>query len=174
MLSNSLFSIILFVFSQDWYLYTSEQLNFSIMFPHKPKIQVKNIESELGNIEQHTVYTLSQDSSGLEYQVIASSYPDQIFDNEDSDSIKTLIQSTIVDEMILYLKGELIYKNEAQLNGVNCYWFLIRYNNNLALKNCIIWDQSHLISLMHYSAFEKRLDVSSDRFFNSFILFSKK
>jgi hypothetical protein len=162
------------VFSQEWYLYTSEAHSFSILFPHKPQIQVKNIESDLGRIEQTTAYTLLKDSSGLEFQVIASTYPDQVFEDDDTDSLKMLIQSTLVDEMLTYLRGELIYKNESQLNGINCYWFLIKYNQHMALKNCIIWDHSHLITLMHYSEYERRLDIPSDRFFNSFLLFSKK
>ncbi len=157
--------------SLDWYLYTSEDLNCSILFPSKPQAQVKNIITELGDVKQTTAFTLSQDSSNIEYQLISSKYTSELFESEKMDSSRLLIQSTIINEMRAFLDGKIIYENEAELNGIPCYWFLIKYRDHLALKSCLIWDKNNLISLIHYSEYEKRLDSNSERFFNSFELF---
>ena len=90
------------------------------------------------------------------------------------DSSRQLIQSTIVNELRAFFEGIIIYENEAELNGNPCYWFLIKYNDHLAIKSCLIWDNNNLISLIHYSEYDKRLDSNSEHFFNSFELFSKK
>src|SRR6185436_11808120 len=100
------------------------------------------------------------DSTALEFQVISSKYSPLVFENTEADSLKQLMQSTIALEMNSYLKGQIIYENMAELKGLPCYWFLIRYNDHRSLKACLIWDQTNLISLMHYSDFDLRL--SSD------------
>ena len=160
--------------TSDWYLYISQDLNYRILFPDKPKVQVKNIHTEVGEIEQATAFLISNGAAKIEFQVIVSKYSNQMFQNADVDSIKLIIQNTIAHEMMTSLNGELIYENTAELKGTPCDWFLIKYQNHLALKSCLIWDHYNLISLLHYSDYKQRLSSESDRFFNSFELLTKK
>jgi len=158
----------------DWFLYTNKEHDFSILFPVKPMVQTKSMDSELGAIEQHTAYSIFKDSAAVEFQVISSKYEMDIFDGQEPDTVKQLIQSTIINEMLTYLDGQIVYESPSEINGIPSHWFLMKFKNNLSLKTCLIWDKSHLISLMHYSEYNLRLDSRSERFFNSFILLSRK
>lgn len=174
MFNKFIIALLILVASPDWYLYTSQKLNFSILFPFKPTVQIKKIQTDLGTIGQTTAFIRNQDSSAIEYQVLVSEYTPELFDSPETDSLKQLIQSTLVEEMETYLKGQIIYENSAEFKGMPCYWFLIKYSKSKSLKSCLIWDQTNLICIIHYSDYDQRLSIESDRFFNSFMLLSKK
>ncbi len=173
-----IYKVLLFLavlsFTKEWYLYSSKELNFSILFPKKPEVQEKKLNSDIGTVQQSTVFLRRPDSTAIEYQIIVSSYSPEVFEGEATDSLRNWIQSTISNEMLNYLNGELIYENDSELKGVPCSWYLIRYHNKFALKSCMLWDGNRLISIMHYSHFDNRLSTDSDYFFNNFSLLSKK
>lgn len=53
---------------------------------------------------------------------------------------RNTVNNTLIDAMQNYLKGQLIYKEFGQLKGIECCWFLIKYEEK-SLKACLIWKE---------------------------------
>jgi hypothetical protein len=152
----------------EGYLFSSKELHISIQFPVKPEVRTKNIQSDLGQIQQTTVFTKRSDSISIEFQIIVTDYPNKMFETVESDSIRQIIIMTIAEELNTFNKGNIIYQQESELNGQPCYWFLIKYDKNQSVKACLLWNGNALVSLIHYAPYDQRMNASSEVFFNSF------
>ncbi|MFN2492296.1 MAG: hypothetical protein ABR501_05355 [Pyrinomonadaceae bacterium] len=95
--------------SEPWQKFSSEEGKFTILMPTKPKVEVKEVDSQIGKLTQY-VYVSSTDN-GL-FQV---SYADYTVDppSEKRDSVLEAIREGVITG----LKAELVTQKNITLQG---------------------------------------------------------
>lgn len=174
MLNTQFIAIFIMILTADWYLYTLEDHKISILFPSKPEVQSKQIDSDLGIIKQSTAFVKNEKGDRIEYQLILTEYNEAIFEIDTPETLRYEIQSILLEELKSSKNALIIYQSSDLLKGVACEKALMSFQNQLSLKICLLWNQHTLISLMYYSDYDKRLNKNSERFFNSFRLLEEK
>ncbi|MBK9721524.1 MAG: hypothetical protein IPO78_07860 [Saprospiraceae bacterium] len=164
-----IFTGILLFFNKSWIVFKSIDHFFQISIPALPRIESKEIQTELGTILQTSYVSIDTLNTSKTYQIISSLYPAQFMNSTSLLEERNTVNNTLIDAMQNYLKGQLIYKEFGQLKGIECCWFLIKYEEK-SLKACLIWKGNQLISLFFYSNYKERLIAESNEFFESFKL----
>lgn len=153
----------------DWIFYQDPGRNFQALLPSLPKMESREIQTEIGFIKQQSFSNYDSLNPNHAYQILIASYPKQFIDSNTENEKQLIVIKTSIDEILTLLKGELVYNEMGKLNGEPCEWYLIKFKEN-ALKACMFWNDHTFYQLLFYSGYTSSVQQDSKLFFDHFKL----
>jgi hypothetical protein len=158
--------------SPDWHEFRSYVGRFRIYAPGEFIEKVDSIPTPVGKLAYHTFFYQppQKDADNLLYMVSYCDYPEYSVHSDSLDLLDEFFQTTL-DAATSSMRGELLYSDRIELQGYPGRIWRIDYLNGRAIvKTRAFLSGRRYFSLQTITLKEKSLNLSSDKFMDSFRL----
>ncbi len=181
MLKASLLSLIFLFFNffpsnDPWLEFKSHEGAFSISAPGKIKEVIKKAETGLGSLEYHVFIHRNNDpnAENMVYMISYCDYPEHTV-HSDSTELLNLFFDASIEESVLSVNGKLAYSSTLDFNGHPGRIWRTDYGNGQGIiRTKAFMKGRRYYSIQTICTLENSMNLSSDKFFNSFRILEKK
>ncbi len=180
-MTKLLFTLSIMFFSlpmanEKWLNFKSVEGRFKLEVPGKFKEVINKANTALGELEYHVfVYRDNdKDADNMVYMVSYCDYPDSSIHSDSTELVNEFLLAT-VDQSVESVKGKLIYSAESNFEGYpGRIWRTDYGNGEGVIRTKAFIKGKRFYSIQTVCTKDKSLNFSSDKFFDSFKLFSPK
>jgi hypothetical protein len=167
--------LLLLPFSTDWVTYESKDGQFKLATPDKLTLNIDTVETEIGELHYHTLFTQGDQSVGNQvYMLSYCDYPEGTV-HSDSTAILNDFFKTTIRTAAYMVDGELMYQTDEETFGYpGKYWRVDYRSGQAVIKTRAFVAGSRYYALQVVSTKLLHINPDTDRFFDSFQLLKRE